>query len=130
MQLASAQSRLRLRETLDAHPELTIILDASGNPSSRLRARFLAHREDSIQIQLNTFLSQNILISIAGQVETGMGRAPLLGQYRVRSCSSAGSGKYTADLIPEVASHEHPKEASPRRHEIADHDADHDLDYY
>ena len=45
MQSGLAQARLRIKETLDARPELTVILDASGSPSSRLRARFLAQME-------------------------------------------------------------------------------------
>src|SRR5579862_5198416 len=130
MQVAHAQTGIRLRESLDAHPELSIILDASNSPASRLRARFLGHGADSIQVQLNMALNLNILVSIAGQVDTGIGHAPLLGQYRVRSCSSAGMGRYTADLIPEIASHEGPKETAPASGGNADQDADHDLDYY
>jgi len=122
MQSGSSQARLRIKESLDAHPELTIILDASGSPTSRLRARFLAHGEDSIKIQLNTALGQNLLVSIAGEVETGAGRAPLLGQYRVRSCRIAGIGKYHADLTPEVASQDRPEETSSKTGE--------DVDYY
>jgi len=124
MQSASAQAQLRIRESLNAHPELTIILDASGSPSSRLRARFLAHDEDSIQIQLTTALGQNMLVSIAGQVDTGAGRAPLLGQYRVRSCRVAGVGKYHADLIPEVAAEEPPPQTAQ------DDGVDPDMDCY
>jgi hypothetical protein len=124
MQSASAQAQLRIRESLNAHPELTIILDASGSPSSRLRARFLAHDEDSIQIQLTTALGQNMLVSIAGQVDTGAGRAPLLGQYRVRSCRVAGVGKYHADLIPEVAAEEPPQQTAQ------DDGVDPDMDCY
>lgn len=124
MQSASAQAQLRIRESLNAHPELTIILDASGSPSSRLRARFLAHDEDSIQIQLTTALGQNMLVSIAGQVDTGAGRAPLLGQYRVRSCRVSGVGKYHADLIPEVAAEEPPQQTAQ------DDGVDPDMDCY
>jgi len=124
MQSASAQAQLRIRESLNAHPELTIILDASGSPSSRLRARFLAHDEDSIQIQLTTALGQNMLVSIAGQVDTGAGLAPLLGQYRVRSCRVSGVGKYHADLIPEVAAEEPPQQTAQ------DDGVDPDMDCY
>ena len=99
---SSAQARLRIRESLDAHPELTLILDSSGNPSSRLRARFLAHGEGSIKIQLTAALGEKLLVSIAGEVDTGAGREPLLGQYRVRSCRIAGIGKYQAELVPEM----------------------------
>jgi hypothetical protein len=121
MQSGSTQARLRIKESLDAHPELTIILDATGSPASRLRARFLAHGEDSIKIQLNVVLGQNLLVSIAGEVETGAGRVPLLGQYRVRSCRIAGIGKYHADLTPEAAGEEPPQETSSKTEEDADY---------
>ena len=101
MQSGSTQARLRIRESLNAHPELTIILDASGSPTSRLRGRFLANEEGSIKVQINTALGANLLVSIAGEVDTGAGRAPLLGQYRVASCRVAGIGKYHAELAPE-----------------------------
>jgi hypothetical protein len=104
MQSGSTQARLRIRESLNAHPELTIILDASGSPASRLRGRFLGNEEGSIKIQINTALGANLLVSIAGEVDTGAGRAPLLGQYRVASCRVAGIGKYHAELAPEVPS--------------------------
>jgi hypothetical protein len=110
-----------VRESLDAGSELTIILDASGSPSSRLRALFLAHNENSIQIQLGTALGQNLLVSVAGEVQAGSSRVPLLGHYRVRSCIIAGIGKYRAELTPEVASAEGPEETSPIRDEDADH---------
>jgi DnaJ-domain-containing protein 1 len=119
MQSAAAQTRMR--ESLEANPELTIILDGSGDPSSRLQARFLGHYKDSIQIQLGTALGQNIVISIAGEVETGSSRAPLLGHFRVRSCIITGIGKYRADLIPEIASAERPEEISPKRDEDSDY---------
>ncbi len=112
------QPGFRVRESSD---ELTIILDASGSPSSRLRALFLAHNEDSIHVLLGTALGQNMLVSIAGEVETGSGRAPLLGHYRVRSCIIVGIGKYRAELTPEVAATERPEETSPIRDEDADY---------
>src|SRR5271156_2536851 len=93
-----------VRESLDAGSELTIILDASGSPSSRLRALFLAHNDNSIQIQLGAAVGQNILVSVAGEVQAGSSRVPLLGYYRVRSCIIAGIGKYRAALTPEAAS--------------------------
>ena len=122
MQSGSAQARLRIRESLDAHPELTVILDASSSPTSRLRARFLAHGEDFIRIQLNTALGENLLVSIAGEVDTGAGREPLLGQYRVRSCGIAGIGKYHAELTPEAPSADSSEKTTPRTEE--------DVDYY
>ena len=120
MQTGSTQARLRIRESLDAHPELTIILDASGSPSSRLRGRFLAHGDESIKVQLNTALGLNLLVSIAGEVEIGAGRTPLLGQYRVLSCRIAGIGKYYVELAPEVASEEPPEKPSSSAGEEAD----------
>jgi curved DNA-binding protein CbpA len=65
-----------------------------------------------------------MLVSIAGQVDTGAGRAPLLGQYRVRSCRVAGVGKYHADLIPEVAAEEPPQQTAQ------DDGVDPDMDCY
>ena len=106
---------------IDAGSELTIILDASGGPTSRLRALFLAHNENSIQIQLGTALGHNLVVSVAGEVQAGSSRVPLLGYYRVRSCIIAGIGKYRAELTPEVASAEGPEEAAPKRDEDADH---------
>ena len=123
MQSGSAQVRLRIRESLDAHPELTLILDSSGSPTSRLRARFLAHGEDSIKVQVNTALGERLLVSIAGEVDTGAGREPLLGQYRVRSCRIAGIGKYHVELMPEVA-------ASGAAREKPASDPNDDLDCY
>jgi len=117
MQSGSSQARTRIRESLDAHPELTIILDSSGSPSSRLRGRFLAYGENSIKVQLNTALGANLLVSLAGEVDTGAGRAPLLGQYRVLSCRIAGIGKYHADLAPEQASEETFEKPSSERDE-------------
>jgi len=110
-----------VRESLDAGSELTIILDASGSPSSRLRALFLAHNDNSIQIQLGAALGQNILVSVAGEVQAGSSRVPLLGYYRVRSCIIAGIGKYRVELTPEAASTEGPEETAPKRDEDADH---------
>jgi hypothetical protein len=120
MQTAPNQARIRIRESLDAHPELTIILDASGSPSSRLRGRFLAHGDESIKVQLNTALGANLLVSIAGEVETDAGRTPLLGQYRVLSCRIAGIGKYYVELAPEVVAEEPPEKPSPSAGEEAD----------
>jgi DnaJ domain len=101
MQTGLAQARLRIRESLDAHPELTIILDATGNPSSRLRARFVAQEGETLKVQLSAALGPNLLVSIAGEIDTGTGREPLLGKYRVASCKIAGIGKYQADLTAE-----------------------------
>jgi hypothetical protein len=104
MHTEPAQARLRIRQSLDAHSELTIFLDSSGSLTSRVRARFLELSEDYVKVQLNTALGDNLLVSIEGEVETGAGRERLRGQYRVRSCRIAGIGKYQAELAPEVSS--------------------------
>ena len=104
MQAGLTQARLRIRESLNAHPELTIILDATGGPSSRLRARLVAQEGETLKVQLTTALGPNLLVSITGEIDTGSGREPLLGKYRVGSCKIAGIGKYQADLTPEPVS--------------------------
>ncbi len=96
-----AQARLRIKETLDAQPELTIILDASGASSSRLRARFVSQTADTISVQLNAALGQNLMVSLTGEIETAEGPQSLLGKYRVSSCRITGVGKYQAELVPE-----------------------------
>jgi hypothetical protein len=101
MQAGLAQARLRIKESLDAHPELTIILDATGAPSSRLRARFIAQDGETLKVHLATALGPNLLVNIAGEIDTATGREPLLGKYRVASCKIAGIGKYQADLTAE-----------------------------
>ena len=122
MQSGLAHAGLRIRESLDAHPELAVILDSTGSPSSRLRARFLAQDGDAIKVQLTTALGHNLLVSIAGEIDTGSGREPLLGKYRVASCKIAGIGKYQAELIPEPVA----EETSPQQPNRPDDD----LDYY
>ena len=101
MHAALTQARLRIRESLDAHPELTIILDATGSPSSRMRARFLAQEGETLKVHVTAALGLNLLVSIAGEIDTGAGREPLLGRYRVASCKIAGIVKYQADLTAE-----------------------------
>jgi len=120
MQSGMAQARLRIKETLDARPELTVILDASASAASRLRARFLSQDGDSISIQLTAALGQNLLVSIAGEIETAAGRQPLLGKYRVSSCKITGIGKYQAELTPEPVADESAQSASQ-----ADDEPDH-----
>jgi len=109
MQSGMAEARLRIKETLDAHPELTVVLDASGNSSSRLRARFVSQDGDALSIQLPAALGQNLLVSITGEIETGSGRQTVFGKYRVSSCKIAGIGKYQAELTPESVTEESPQ---------------------
>jgi hypothetical protein len=120
MQPGMAQARLRIRETLDAHPELTVVLDATGSQASRLRARFLSQDGDAISVQLGAALGQNLLVSLAGEIETASGRQPVLGRYRVSSCKIAGIGKYQAELAPEPVADESAQPASQ-----ADDEPDH-----
>ena len=102
-----AQARLRVIEKLEAQPDLTVILDSTGNPGTRLPARFLGllggNNGEVMKIQLGAAIGQGILISIAGQVDTGTGVAPVLGKYRVRASRIAGIGKYHAELMMESA---------------------------
>ncbi len=122
-----AQARLRVMESLEARPDLTLILNASGSPESRLQARFLGHSGDVMKIQLHTALGQGLLISVAGEVDTGTGRAPVLGQYRVRASRIAGVGKYHAELEPETPA----AKTAPEQEPIAEsrHESE-DVDYY
>jgi DnaJ domain len=124
MQSGLAQARLRIKETLDAHPELTVILDATGTPSSRLRARFLSQDGDAITVHLTAALGHNLLVSIAGEIDTGSGREPLLGKYRVASCKIAGIGKYQAELTPEPVADSAESGSKPANQ------TDDDVDYY
>jgi len=101
MQPGLAQAKLRIKESLDAHPELTIILDATGGLSSRLRARFVAQEGETLKVHVAAALGPGLLVSIAGEIDSATGREPLLGKYRVASCIIAGIGKYQADLTAE-----------------------------
>ena len=65
-----------MMESLEARPDLTVILDSSGSPGSRLQARFLGHTGDVMKIQATVALGQGVLVSVAGQVDTGTGVAP------------------------------------------------------
>jgi len=120
MQSGMAQARLRIKETLDAQPELTVILDASGTSSSRLRARFVSQEGEALNVQLPAALGQNLLVSITGEIETASGRQTVFGKYRVSSCKIAGIGKYQAGLLPESVTEE---SAQPASH--TDDDPDH-----
>ena len=102
MPATTAQSRLRVMESLEARPDLTVILDSSGSPGSRLQARFIGHTGDVMRIQTNIALGKDLLVSIAGQVDTGTGVSPVLGQYRVCWSRIVGIGKYHAELAMET----------------------------
>jgi DnaJ domain len=115
-----SQARQRIKNSLDAQ-EITVILDATGSPSSRLKARFVAHTQNILRIHVSTVLGSGMTIGVAGEIETSTGRQPLLGQYEVRNCVPAGAGKYLADLAPCVPPEEAPGVPPP----VAT-----DLDYY
>ncbi len=113
MPVATVQSRLRILESLEARPDLTVILDSSGGPGSRLQARFLGHNGDAMKIQAGVALGQGVLVSVAGQVDTGTGIAPVLGQYRVKWSRIVGVGKYHAELSMETPPAEFVEEQTP-----------------
>jgi hypothetical protein len=132
MPSAGIQSRLRMLESLETRPDLTVILDSSGSPGSRLQARFLGHSGEVMKIQVSVALGQGVQVSVAGQVDTGTGIAPVLGQYRVRWSRIVGVGKYHAELAMEA-----PPAESGREEEAAAGTASHALpsradeaDYY
>jgi hypothetical protein len=91
----------RIRESLNTQSELTVILDASGSPSSRLRGRFVSQEAEILKIQVNMAIGAGLLVSLAGELETPVGRVPVLGKYRVKACRLAGIGKYHAEIVPE-----------------------------
>jgi len=124
VQSGLAQAQHRIRESLGAQPELTIILDASGNPSSRLRGRFLEKTGSGMGVQLTTALGSGMVVSVAGQIETEAGTEPVLGKFRIGSCKLAGIGKYHAELFPELDAEESAGQGSTHQ------DAGDDLDYY
>jgi hypothetical protein len=111
--VATVQSRLRILESLEARPDLTVILDSSGGPGSRLQARFLGHTGDAMKIQAGVALGQGVLVSVAGQVDTGTGIAPVLGQYRVKWSRIVGVGKYHAELALETPPAEFVEDQTP-----------------
>ncbi|MGH9593194.1 MAG: J domain-containing protein [Bryobacteraceae bacterium] len=108
MQPVLAQVRQRITQSLDAQPELTLILDSNGGPSSRLKARFLAGVGDGMKIRVTTALGSGVLVSVAGEIVTSAGRAPVLGYYRVRACTPQSAGTYHAELYPEPVAKEPP----------------------
>jgi hypothetical protein len=129
-----AQARLKVMESLEARPDLTVILDASGSPGSRLQARFRGHDGEVMKIQLGMALGAGMLVSVAGQVDTRTGSAPVLGQYRVRGSRIAGIGKYHAELAMETPPAEFlraDEPAEPERPAAPDSRPDtDDADYY
>jgi hypothetical protein len=76
-----------------------------------------------MKVQLTTALGAGMVVSVAGQIETGAGSEPVLGKFRVGSCRLAGIGNYNAELFPEVAAEGTSQHGSQR-------DAGEDLDYY
>jgi len=120
-----AQARLRILKHLDLQMDLTVILDASGLPSSRLPARFLSHTAQAgLSIETNTALGMGTMVSIAGEVETDAGKQPLLGQYRVKASNPVGAGRYQIHIIPVQGAGSEDAEPGPGPR------ADGDVDYY
>jgi len=105
-----AQARLRIMKTVDGSPaaaervhDLTVILDASGSPSSRLSVRFLGHlSEGGLKLEVTTALGSGTAVSLVGQIETPEGSLPVLGQFRVFSCVLSGIGKYQVSMAPQL----------------------------
>jgi hypothetical protein len=116
-----SQVRQRISQSLDSQPELALILDSSGNPSSRMKARFLTRVNDGMKIHVTTALGPGVLISVAGEIVTSAGRAPVLGYYRVRSCTPVAAGTYHAELYPEPVTKEPPP---PQQSATPDPDVD------
>jgi DnaJ-like protein len=106
MQSGSPHARLRIMETLASRPEVTVILDSSGTPSSRLRSRFLERTADGIVIHATTALGIGLSVGVAGEIDTGTGPEPLLGKFRVSACKLAGIGKYKVELVHELNDHD------------------------
>ena len=123
MQTGLSQVRQRITQSLDAQPELTVILDASGSPSSRLKARFLATVNDGMRIRISTALGTGVLVSVAGEIVTPTGRSPVLGYYRIRGCTPVSAGTYHAEVYPEPVAKEPPPKTAAAPKEM-------DLDYY
>ena len=126
MQSGSPQARLRIMETLASRPEVTVILDSSGSPSSRLRSRFLERTLDGIVIHTTTALGVGLSVGVAGEIDTGAGREPLLGKFRVQSCKLAGVGKYKVELAHEIVNHN--EDAAFQQKPSSD--TSDDVDYY
>jgi curved DNA-binding protein CbpA len=58
-------------------------------------------------------LGHGLLVSIAGEIDTGSGREPLLGKYRVASSKIAGIGKYQVELTPAPVTEETSPQTPP-----------------
>jgi hypothetical protein len=120
------QARLRILKSLDLQNDLTVILDASGLPSSRLAARFLDHTPQAgLSIETGTALGVGTLVSIAGELQTTAGLQPVLGQYRVKASNPVGAGRYHVQILPQHTA-EPEDDASPS----ADRSVHADVDYY
>jgi len=118
-----AQARLRILKHLDLQSDLTVILDASGMPSSRLPARFLEHTALSgFKIETSTALGPGTLVSIAGEIHTGSGPQPVLGQYRVKASNPVGAGRYHVHITPQESAGA--EDFAPSAGQSADGDVD------
>lgn len=96
---SQAHARLRILKSLDLQSDLTVILDASGSPGSRLQARYVGHASGSeITIATTAALGPGTVVGVAGEVPTNAGPQPLLGQYRVSLCRPVAPGRYHVNL--------------------------------
>lgn len=92
--------------TLDGLPQgapgdLTVILDASGTPASRLAARFVTHLgAGGLKIETPQAVTSGSVVGIAGQIQSPDGLDPVLGQFNVLACLLTGVGKYHVNLTP------------------------------
>lgn len=125
-----AQARLRILRTLDGLPEgapgdITVILDGSGSPASRLPARFLAHLgSGALKVEVRVALGTGTVVGLAGQLQGPDGLDPVLGQFRVLSCLLSGIGKYQASLEPHTPEGEASEPPAASRRETSS------CDYY
>jgi hypothetical protein len=88
-----------------------------------LRARFLGQTGEVLRIQVAAALGTDLVVSIAGEIDLGAGRVPVLGKYRVDECKLTGPSRYLVELRPEEpAAPAHPPRESRQTAE--------ELDYY
>ena len=114
------EAQQRIKDSLDAQ-EVTVILDSGNTNSSRVRGRFVAQVGTLLKLNLTTALGEAVIVGVAGEIQTATGRQLLLGQYRVRSCTLSGVGRYLVDLEPQAAAEEAPPGAAGGQRDDADY---------
>ncbi len=110
----------RIKDSLDAQ-EVTVILDSGNMQSSRLRARLVAQAGTVLKLQLTAALGGGVTVGVAGEIQTAAGKELLLGQYRVRTCTPSGIGRYLVDLEPQEDTGQSAKKDPRHLAEDADH---------